>query len=203
MNDQSSSLKRSERIALYLAVAIAVVVIAWVGWGTSHRVAELASGHDVPVAVPLTDTQADEFLGLHRTPGWTTDLNSITFPVEHPPAGMLIALWVDAIARFVAVAAGMIVAARFLLRVARGRGLEEGTARLVLAGAGILAASWLTHALTNAFAAPAAVSQLTGGYTLDRVAIDLSPVPWILFLAAAGVAFYMGEKLRSETEGLV
>ncbi len=54
MDCDITTLDRGDRIGLYLAVATAVVVIAFVGWGVARNdSAEVAPGHDIPVAVPL------------------------------------------------------------------------------------------------------------------------------------------------------
>jgi hypothetical protein len=165
---------------------------------------ELATGHDVPVVVPITGAQADALLGTGSSNRLAAHITSIAFPFANPSTGMLAALWVEAIVRLVAVVTGMIVAAQFLFRVARGRAFERGTSTLVMVGAGIVAAVWMTHALVSAVTAPAAISQLIGQeFDFGAVAVDLTPVAWILFLAAVGMAFHMGENLRRETAGLV
>jgi hypothetical protein len=195
---------RGNRVARYVTVGLAVLVIAWAGWGAAHRMTELAQGHDISIVVPLTATQVDAMFRSDPSNSLALHITSITFPFAKPSTGMLGALWVDAIVRLLAIVAGAIVAARFLYRVARGLAFEHGTARLLLLGAGAILIAWATHSLVTAATAPAAFSQRVGKEVdIGAIAIDLTPVVWMLFLVAVGVAFRMGEKLRRETAGLV
>ena len=197
-----------------LVMALALAAIAIAGWGTVQRLAEVATGHDVSVVIPLTLEQGEWAIGtLLERSGWDADdqnegfgvdLRSVTATVPDPSHTMLVALWADSIMGFLAVGTGVGVAAIFLLRVAFGRAFERGSARLVFWGTGIFAMNWILHTLAVSLTAgEARMRLLDDAHSRSSVPIDLSPVVWILFFTAVGAAFLMGERLRRDTEGLV
>ncbi len=203
MTDDTVTLDRSDRIGLYLAVGIAIAAILITGWGAAQRLVEVAPGHDIPVVVPLSGEQAPLPLGTDGAPV-TVDVETATVVVADPAPATLFALWAEPIVRFLAVAAGMLVASKFILRVARGRAFERGTAGLVFLGASILAAGWFVGAILTNMTTNGALSAISD-YTYDSVIFtaDLAPFMWILVLGAVGAALQLGERLRRDTEGLV
>lgn len=145
MTDDKRHADRRDKFSRYLAVAMAVAVIAVAGWGAAQRLAEVAPGRDISIVLPVTAEQSEWFFGqitgvTEENGGIGVSIASTTFPFANPTPARLVALWADPIARFLEVTAGAIVAATFLQRLARAKTLEEGTARLVFAGTGILAA---------------------------------------------------------------
>lgn len=203
MNSDSTTLDRADRINLYLSVLIAAVAIVLAGWGMVQRLAEVAPGHDISVVVPLSGEQAPLPLGPDGAPV-TVDVETATVVVADPAPATLLALWAKPIVQFLAVAAGMAVAAMFFVRVARGRAFERGTARLVFVGAGIVVGSWFVGGILTNMTTNGALSAISN-YTYDsvRFAADLSPLMWVLVLGAVGGALQLGERLRRDTEGLV
>lgn len=203
MNSDSTTLDRADRINLYLSVLIAAVAIVLAGWGMVHRLAEVAPGHDISVVVPLSGEQAPLPLGPDGAPV-TVDVETATVVVADPAPATLFALWAEPIVQFLAVAAGMAVAAMFFVRVARGRAFERGTARLVFIGAGILAGSWFLGGMLTTMTINGAFSAISNyTYEAGTIPSDLSPAIWILVLGAVGGALQLGERLRRDTEGLV
>jgi hypothetical protein len=197
------TLDRADRIVMYLCVLVAAVVIALASWGAVQRLAVVAPGHDIPVVVPLSGERAALPLGPDGA-AVTVDVDTATVVVADPAIATLGALWAQPLFGLLTVAAAMVVAAMFFVRVARGRVFERGTARLVFIGAGIVAGAWfvggiLTDMTTNG--ALSAVSDFTYNSVIFRA--DLSPLMWVLVLAAVGGALQLGERLRRDTEGLV
>jgi hypothetical protein len=203
MNDQSSPLKRSERIALYLSAGIVIAAIAAGGASTVMRLAEVAPGHDIPVLVTLSDEQAALPLGPDGA-AMTVDVETATVVVTDPAPATLFALWGQPIAQLLVIAASMAIAAAFMVRLARGRAFERGTARLAYAGGAVIVGGWFVDTVLTAIAtngALAAVSDQT--YESMLFEISLGPVLAVLIIAAVGVALQIGERLQRETEGLV
>ena len=206
MADDVKKLDRRAIAVRYLALAMAAAAIGFAGWGTAHRLAEVAPGHDISIAFPFTAEQGQWFFQEVTEIGESVDISftAVTIPYPNPTPAMLVALWADPIATFLAVAAGSMVAATFLQRLARGKALEEGTARLVFAGAGILAAWWGVNTLATVVTTMG-IRELffDKAHEGGLVPIELSPLIWALFLGAVGVAFRLGERLRRDTAGLV
>jgi len=203
MNDQSTPLKRSERIALYLSAGIVIAAIAAGGAGTVLRLIEVAPGHDIPVPVTLSHEQAALPLGPDGA-AVTVDVETATVVVADPAPTTLFALWAQPIAQLLVIAATMAIAAAFMVRLARGRAFERGTARLAYAGGAVIVGGWFLDTVLTAIAtngALAAVSDQT--YESLLFEISLGPVLAVLIIAAVGVALQIGERLQRETEGLV
>lgn len=203
MTDDTRTLDRADRFALYFSVLLAAVAIAVAGWSAVERLAEVAPGHDIPVLVPLSAEQAALPLGPDGAPV-TVDVETATVVVADPAPATLFALWAQPIVRFLAVAAAMVVAAMFFLRIARGHAFERGTAKLVIVGTSILAGWWFFGSILTNMTTNGALSAISD-YTYDSVifAADLTPFIWILVLGAVGGAIQLGERLRRDTEGLV
>ncbi|PKQ17777.1 MAG: hypothetical protein CVT68_06795 [Actinobacteria bacterium HGW-Actinobacteria-8] len=203
MTDDVTRLDRGDRIALYFSIVLAAVAIGLAGWGAVQRLAEVAPGHDIPVLVPLSGEQAALPLGPDGA-AVTVDVETATVVVADPAPATLFALWAEPIVQFLAVAAGMVVASVFFLRVARGRVFKRGTAVLVIIGAGIVAGAWFVGSILTNMTTNGALSAVSD-YTYDSAIFtaDLAPFMWILVLGAVGAALQLGERLRRDTEGLV
>ena len=203
MTDNVARLDRNDRIALYLSIILAAVAIVLAGWGAAQRLIEVAPGHDIPVVVPLSGEQAALPLGPDGA-AMTVNVETATVVVQDPASATLFALWAEPIVQFLAIAAGMVVAAMFFLRVARGRAFERGTAALVTIGASIVAGGGFVGSILNNMTTNGALSAVSN-YTYDSVTFtaDLAPFIWILVLGAVAGALQLGERLRRDTEGLV
>jgi hypothetical protein len=165
--------------------------------------AEVAPGHDIPVVVPLADEQTTLPLGPDGAMV-TVDVETATVIVADPAPATLFALWAQPIVLLLAVAAGMVVAAMFFLRVARGKVFEPGTPRLVVVGASIVAGAWFVGAILTNMTTNGALSAISN-YTYESVIFeaDMAPLIWVLVLGAVGGALEVGERMRRDTEGLV
>lgn len=203
MNNSPSPLKRSERVSLYLSAAIALAAIVAGGAATVTRLMEVAPGHDIPVLIPLADETAQLPLGPDGAPV-TVDVETATVTVADPAPATLFALWAQPIAQFLVITAAMAIAAAFMVRLARGRAFERGTAGLVYAGAGVIAGGWFVESLLTTMTTNGALSAISD-YTYDAALFEYSLGPFIavLVIAAVGVALQIGERLQRETEGLV
>jgi len=203
MTDDTTKPDKGDRIGLYISIVLAAVAIALAGWGAAQRLIEVAPGHDIPVVVPLSGEQAALPLGPDGA-ALTVDVETATVVVADPATATLFALWAEPIVQFLAVAAGMVVASMFFLRVARGRAFKRGTAVLVTVGASIVAGGWFIGSILNNMTTNGALSAVSD-YTYDSVIFtaDLAPFIWILVLGAVAGALQLGERLRRDTEGLV
>lgn len=203
MNNSPSPLKRSERVSLYLSAAIALAAIAAGGAATVTRLMEVAPGHDIPVLIPLAEETAQLPLGPDGAPV-TVDVETAIVTVADPAPATLFALWAQPIAQFIVITAAMAIAAAFMVRLARGRAFERGTAGLVYAGAGVIAGGWFVESILTTMTTNGALSAISD-YTYDAALFEYSLGPFIavLVIAAVGVALQIGERLQRETEGLV
>jgi hypothetical protein len=197
------TLDKADRIAMYLSVVMAAAAIALTTWAVVERLVEVAPGHDIPVVVPLSDEQAPLPLGPNGAPV-AVDVETATVIVADPAPATLFALWAQPIVLLLAVAAGMVVAAMFFLRVARGRVFEPGTTRLVIFGAGIVTGAWFVGSILTNMTTNGALSAISD-YTYESVIFeaDMAPLIWVLILGAVGGALQVGERMRRDTEGLV
>lgn len=203
MNDQSTPLKRSERIALYVSAGIAIAAIAAGAAGTVLRLVEVAPGHDIPVLVPLSNEQAALPLGIDGAPV-TVDVETATVVVADPGSSTLFALWARPIAQLLVIAATMAIAAAFMVRLAKGRAFEPGTARLAYAGGGVIAGGWFVDTVLTSVTTNGALASVSDqGRESMLFEITLGPALAVLIIAAVGVALQIGERLQRETEGLI
>ncbi|MCB2413229.1 hypothetical protein LGT39_10285 [Demequina sp. TTPB684] len=203
MNNMSAPLKRSDRVSLYISAAIAIAAIAAGAAATVVRISEVAPGHDIPVVVPLADEQAELPLGPDGA-AVTVDVETATVIVPEPAPATLFALWAQPIVQLLVIAAAMVIAAAFMVRLARGRAFERGTARLAYAGAGVITGGWLVETILTNMTTNGALSAISN-YTYEAALFEvtLGPMIAVLVIAAVGVALQIGERLQSETEGLV
>jgi len=201
--DDTRRLDRADRFSLYLSAALAAVVIAATGWATLDRLSEVAAADGIPVLVPLSGETAELPLGPDGALV-SVDVDTATVVVNDPAPATAFALWAEPIFGFVAVVVGMVIAATFFMRIARGRAFDRGTIRLVIAGAITVATAWLVGSILTNMTTNGALSAISD-YTYDSVIFttDLMPGVWILVLGAVAGALQLGEKLRRDTEGLV
>jgi hypothetical protein len=194
---------RSDRVGIYLSVAIGAVAIGFTAWHAIARLAEVARGTDIPVLVPFLGETADLPIGPGGAPVQVA-VEQATVTVAEPAAATLFALWAEPIVIALAIIAGIVVGALFCLRLARGRAFERGTARLIFLGTGILAVGWFVGSMLTTMTVNGALSAVSD-YTYDGVTFstDFAPLFGMLALAAIGAAFQIGERLQRETEGLV
>jgi hypothetical protein len=195
--------EKSDRVGLYLSVAFAAIGICIALTGTAFRLIEVAPGHDIPVLVPLAGEPAALPLGPNGA-AVTAQVRTATVIVADPAPATLFALWAQPIVSGLGWSVGLVLAAKFCLRLARAQVFTRGTVRLTFAATVVLISAWfagsiLTHMTTNG--ALAAVSD----YTYDSVNFkgDDAPLVGVLLLASVGVALRVGERLQRETEGLV
>ena len=201
--NNAAAVDSSDRLGLYITAVGAAVGIVIALISTVSRLAELAKGKDIPVLVPFSGE--DVLLGIGPDGAQVTvGVNSGTILVNDPAAATEFALWAQPIFIGVMVIAGLVVAAMFVLRLARGRAFDRGTSRLALIGAAVVTAGWfvntiLTNMVTNG--SLAAVSD--GDYESVTFSVSLLPVIAVFMIAAVGVALQIGERLQRDNAGLV
>lgn len=194
---------KSDRVGLYLSVAIAAIGIALVIIGTVGRLIEVASGGDIPVRIPLDGESAQLPLGPDGEL-IAADVNTATVMVSDPAPATLFAMWAHPIVDGLAWSAGLIIVAMFFLRLARAQVFTRGTARLMYVASGVLVFGWFAGSLLTNMTTNGAMSAISD-YTYDSITFtaNLAPMLGVLGFAAVGVALQLGEKLQRETEGLV
>ncbi len=201
--DDRTQLDKADRIGMYGSVAIVLIGIGIAIASAVARLREVWSGQDVPVAVPLRGETAALPLGPDGANVQAT-IEVATVVVPDPAPATLFALYAQPIWGVLVISAGLIVAAMFFLRLARGRAFTTGAARLAFIGAGIVTVGWFGSNLLSNMTINGAMSAVSD-YTYEAVTfeVELTPVIGVLVLSAIGAALQLGERLQRETEGLV
>lgn len=202
MND-ARALDRPDRIGMYMSIVLVAIGAALAIYSAVQRLSEVASGGAIPVLVPLAEETAELPLGPDGAPV-QAQVESAIVQVTDPAAATLFALWAQPIWGVVCICAGLVLAAMFFLRLARGKAFNGGAARLAFIGAGVLVVGWFGNAILTNMTTNGALSRLSN-YSYDSVVFEVSlmPVVGVLLLAATGAALQIGERLQRDTEGLV
>lgn len=205
MNSTHSTpgLDRSDRIGMYASAVMVTSGIVIAITAAVSRLAEVGSGSDVPVTVPVDgETAALPFGPDGAAVNATVDVATVIVP--DPAPATLFALYAEPVWSALVVSAGLVIAALFFLRLARGRAFTRGASRLAYSGAGVIAVGWIGATLLNNMTTNGALSAVSD-YTYDAVRFDTSLVPplAILVIGAVAAALQIGEKLQRDTEGLV
>ncbi|MDN4480672.1 hypothetical protein [Demequina muriae] len=201
--DERTQLDRSDRIGMYGSIVMVAIGIGLAVASAVVRLSEVWSGQDIPVTVPLSDETAALPLGPDGAAVDAT-IETATVVVADPAPATLFALWAQPIWFAVATSAGLVIAAMFFLRLARGRAFTSGASRLAFAGAIVLTVGWFGSGILTNMTTNGALSAISD-YTYESVTfeVDLAPGLAILVIAAIGAALQIGERLQRETEGLV
>lgn len=202
MND-TTRLDRSDRIGMYISVALVVVGAAIAIIAAVQRVREVAAGGGIPVVVPLSGETVSLPLGPEGA-NVEAVVETATVRVSDPAPATLFALYAQPIWTALFTVAAIGVAALFFLKLARSHAFAGGAARLAYVGSGIVTIGWygstiLTNMTTNGTLS--AISDYT--YESTTFEAGLGPFLVVLVLAAIGAALQIGERLQRETEGLV
>lgn len=193
----------SDRLGLYLASGAAGIGIVSVLVSTIARLVQVAPGHDVPVAVRLSDETVQVPVGPN---GSLVDgtVETATVIVADPAPATLFALWAEPIAWGVTWIALLVIGAILCLRIARAQVFNRVTYRLLYAASAILTAGWFVGSILTAMTVNGALSAVSDyTYEVQSMHINLAAVIGIIAIAAVGTAVQLGEKLQKETEGLV
>lgn len=198
-----TTLKKSDRIHLYLSVVLVVVAAGLAIVAAVLRVIEIGGGTDVPVKVPLDGETAMLPLGPDGALV-EASVDAATVVVPDPAPATLFALYAQPIWMALAVTAGMVIAALFFLRLARGHAFSKGTAALAYGGGAVILVGWVGSTILTNMTTNGALSAISD-YTYDAVRFEsgLAPALAALVVAGIGAALDIGERLQRETEGLV
>ncbi len=201
--DERTQLDRSDRIGMYLSVVMVMVGAGIAIAAAVDRVREVASGHDIPVTVPLSGETAALPLGPDGAP-IDGSIDVATVVVADPAPATLFALWAEPLWLAAVISVGLVIAAMFFLRLARGRAFTSGASRLAIAGATVVTVGWVGSQILSNMSTNGAMSAISD-YTYESVTfeVDLAPALAILVIAGIGAALQVGERLQRETEGLV
>lgn len=199
----SPGIDRSDRTALYVTVATAVVAAVATAVATALRLVEVIPNRDVAIVVPLAGETADLPIGPDGT-AVQVAVEEATVVVPHVAPATHFALIAEPIVIGLAIIGAILLLAAFCLNIARGRTFARGNVRLIFIAAGVLLGGWVLGGLFTTMAGNGALAAISDRQS-DGIAIrtDLLPVFAILALGAIGAAFQVGERLQRETEGLV
>lgn len=196
------TISRSNRISMYSYAGIGAIAAVAVAAQTIARLVAVAPGHDLEVTVPLRQN-AQLPLGPHGAPVEALVQQAVV-TVANPTPATLFALRAQPIVVGASLIAGILLAALFCMRMARGHAFKKGTALFAYLGAIVLGAGWTLSALFGQMSANGAISAISD-HSYD---IELFETNWMvafgaLALGAVGVALQVGERLHRDTEGLV
>lgn len=197
------SLDRSDRVGMYMSIVLVAIGAALTVYGAVQRLSEVAAGGAIPVLVPLAGETADLPLGPDGSLV-SAQVETAIVHVSDPAVATLFALWAQPIWSVVFIIAGLVLAAMFFLRLARGKAFNHGAARLALIGAGVILVGWFGNTILTNMTTNGALSRLSD-YSYDSIVFEVSflPVLGVLLIAAIGAALQIGERLQRDTEGLV
>jgi hypothetical protein len=200
---QATSVAPSDRAGLYMTAVGAGIGILMAILTTAERIVQLAKGADIPVLVPLTGENAELPLGPQGTPV-PVAIETGTVLVNDPAVATEFAMWAQPIVMGLAVVAGLIVAALFVLRLARGQAFQRGTERYAFAAALIVTVAYFLNTILTNMVTNGSLAAVSGGdYESVTFTVSLAPVAAVFLIASVGVALKIGERLQRETEGLV
>lgn len=200
---QHTAPDRADRIGLYLSIGLVAVGAVLAIWSAVDRLREVAGGDAIPVLVPLGGETAQLPLGPDGAQV-TATVETATVEVADPAPATLFALYAQPIWTAMVVCAGLVIAALFFLRLARGKAFSRGATFLAYGGAGVIAAGWLGGTILTNMTTNGAMSALSD-YTYGAATFEASLVPFlaILLVGAVGAALQIGERIQRDTEGLV
>lgn len=201
--DTSRSPDRADRIGMYMSIVLVAIGAGLTIFGAIGRLREVASSSATPVLVPLAGETADLPLGPDGALV-QAEVETAVVHVSDPAPATLFALWAQPIWGSVFIIAGLVIAAMFFLRLARGRAFTAGAARLAFIGAGTLLIGWFGSSMLTNMTTNGALSALSD-YSYDSVIFEVSFAPALAFLVlgAIGTALQIGERMQRDTEGLV
>jgi len=199
----TTSLSRSDRVGMYLTVAICVIAAVFVSWAVIQRVAEVAPGTDIPVLVPFSGETAPLPIGPD---GEAIDVavDQAIVTVSDPAPATFFALIAQPVIVGLTTLVGILLLCLFCLNLARGRAFSASTVRIVFTATGVLLVGWVLGSLFRTMGVNgtlAAVSDRSYDGVLFQT--DFLPLFGILALGAVGAAFQIGHRLQRDTEGLI
>ena len=201
--DTSRSPDRADRIGMYMSIFLVAIGAGLTIVSAIGRLREVATSGAIPVLVPLVGETAHLPLGPEGAMV-QAEVETAVVHVSDPAPATLFALWAQPIWGSVFIVAGLVIAAMFFLRLARGRAFTTGAARLAFVGAGTLLIGWLGSSMLTNMTTNGALSALSD-YSYDSVIfeVNFASVLAVLVLAAIGTALQIGERMQRDTEGLV
>ena len=201
--DATRSLDKADRIGMYMSIVLVVIGAGLTIYSAVQRLSEVAAGGAIPVLVPLAGETAELPLGPEGS-SVQAQVESAIVHVSDPAPATLFALWAQPIWGSVFIIVGLVLAAMFFLRLARGKAFNGGAARLAIIGAVVVTIGWFGNSILTNMTTNGALSRLSD-YSYDSIVFELSflPVLGVLLIAATGAALQIGERLQRDTEGLV
>jgi len=199
----TSTLSRDDRTSLYFSIGIAGFGAAVTAISAVTRLVQVAPGHDIPVTIRLEG----ESVGLPLGPNGAVvpaQIDTATVTVADPAPATLFALWAQPIWLAVCVIAGLVIAAVFFAKIARGQIFSGSASRLAGVAAMVVALGWGGTSLLTAMVTNGTLAAMSD-HTYEAITFQASWVPFlaILLLGALATALKIGERLQRDTEGLV
>ena len=199
----TTSLSRSDRIGMYLTVAICVIAAVFLSWSVIQRVAEVAPGTDIPVLVPFMDETAPLPIGPDGAPV-EVEVDQAVVTVSDPAPATFFALIAEPVVVGLTTLGGILLLCLFCINLARGRAFSSSTVRIVFTATGVLLVGWVLGSLFRTMGVNGTLAAVSDrSYEGVLFETDFGPLFGILALGAVGAAFQIGHRLQRETEGLV
>ena len=203
MTTTTPTLSRSDRVGMYMTIALGAVGAAAVLWSTVARILEVAPGRDVPVLVPFMDETATLPIGPDGALV-PVSVDQAVVTVDRPAAATQFALVAEPIVVGLSLLAAIVLLCLFCWNLARGRAFHRSTTRIIFAGAATVIAGWALGSLFTTMTVNGALSAVSD-YSYEGVlfSADFTPPVVALALDAIGAGFQIGERLQRDTDGLV
>jgi hypothetical protein len=203
MTTTTPPLSRSDRVGMYLTIAIGALGAAATLWFTIARLIEVAPNRNVPVLVPFVGETAKLPIGPDGAL-LSAQVEQATVIVPHPAAATYFALIAEPIVVGITILALIALLCAFCWKLARGQAFQRSTTVITIAAAFTVLGGWAIGSLFTTMTVNGALSAVSN-YTYDGVlfSTDFTPVFAALALGAIGAAFQVAERLRRETDGLV
>lgn len=203
MATSTTSLSRSDRIGMYLTVAICVIAAAVVVWTVVARLAEIAPATGIPVLVPFVDEMAPLPIGPGGEPV-DVEVDQAIVTVADPAPATLFALVAQPVVVGLTTLAAITLLCLFCLNLARGRAFSASTVRIVFTATVVLLVGWVLGSLFRTMGVNGTLAAVSDrSYEGVLFETDFLPLFGILALGAVGAAFQIGHRLQRDTEGLV
>ncbi|WP_127794325.1 hypothetical protein [Agromyces sp. LHK192] len=198
-----SRLGRSDRVGMYLTIAIGAIGAVGIAATAVTRLVEVLPGTDVPVLVPFMDETAPLPIGPD---GALVDVqvDRAVVTVPQPAAATQFALVAEPIVAGLTMIIAVALLGWFAWTLARGSAFTRRNVRVFWIGTFTILGGWVLGGLFTTMGVNGALSAVSD-YTYDGVlfSTDFGALLAILALGVVGAAFQVGERLQRDSEGLV
>lgn len=196
------------RSDLWATIVVGALVAIGSVIATVGDLMQVVPNRDIAVAVPAGGVTGVESVRLPLGPGGAeidAQVDVVTITVSSLPTGAHIAAVIEAVVPkliVIAVIACLIALCRNLLA---GRFFSRANTWLVTGIGLAIAIGWLVQFLTQTVVSNAALAEVAERELYEQMIFRVDPLPLAaaLGVGALAAAFYAGERMQRDTEGLV